>query len=110
MTRPPLRRAWMLWVVTGTLGLLPSLAWASMVEASSVSGLAVAGAPVLRRAIVALIGLLGGFALCLQGWDRFDHRRLWQGLAFVAGGWILGIGGLALLRLSAYPSTWSWWL
>lgn len=66
--------------------------------------------PVLRRALIALVCLLAGFAMCLRGWERFDERRRWRAAGLVLCGWGLGVGALLLLRLSEYPQTWSWWL
>lgn len=81
--------------------LMPTMAWASMVSLD---------APVLRRAIVAVVCLLGGFSLCLRGWDRVEQRKRWRGLGLIACGWLLGIGSLSLLGLSDDPQTWNWWI
>lgn len=67
-------------------------------------------APVLRRAVLAVVCLLGGFSLCLRGWDRFAQRRRWHGVGLVAGGGLLGIAALSLLGLSEHPQTWNWWI
>ncbi|MEQ1439099.1 hypothetical protein AAG565_07030 [Fontimonas sp. SYSU GA230001] len=68
------------------------------------------GPPLLRRALIALVCLLGGFALCLRGWERIDRRQFGRAACLVLGGWSLGIAALALLHLSADPQTWSWWI
>lgn len=81
--------------------LLPVLAQAATTAAEP---------PVLRRALVALVCLLGGFALCLRAWDRFDRRQPWRAAGLVLGGCGLSVAALSLLRLSEYPQTWSWWL
>ncbi|MFA5940444.1 MAG: hypothetical protein WC809_13890 [Sinimarinibacterium sp.] len=88
--------------------LLPVLAQAA--AATDPAVLAAAEPPVLRRALVALVCLLGGFALCLRGWDRFDQRQHWRAAGLVVGGCGLSVAALSLLRLSEYPQTWSWWL
>lgn len=85
-------------LLVGTL--LPTMAWAATAL----------DAPLLRRAVVAVIGLLGGFALCLRGWDRFEQRRRWRGIGLVACGWLLGVAALSLLGLSEDPQTWHWWI
>jgi hypothetical protein len=81
--------------------LMPTLAWASAAPLD---------APMLRRAVVAVLCLLGGFALCLRGWDRLERRQRWRGVGLVTGGWLLGIGALSLLGLSHDPQTWTWWI
>ena len=81
--------------------LMPTMVWAAAAPLD---------APVLRRAIVAVVCLLGGFTLCLRGLDRFEQRKRWRGVGFVASGWVLGIGALSLLGLSENPQTWNWWI
>lgn len=66
--------------------------------------------PLLRRAVIAVLGLLGAFVLTLRGWDSIDRRRRLHGVAMIASGWLLALAGFALLRLTDQPSTWSWWL
>lgn len=90
-------------LLTAVNALLPTMA------AAAVSA-GVADAPVLRRAVVAMLCLIGGFALCLRGWDSLDRRRRLRGAGLVLTGWLLGIGALSLLRLNEYPQTWDWWL
>lgn len=69
-----------------------------------------AAGPPMHRALIALIALPGGFALCLIGWEWISRRRRWRGAALVAGGLLLGVGATSLLRLNAVPQTWGWWI
>lgn len=66
--------------------------------------------PLLRRAIFAVLGLLGAFALTLRGWDSIERHRRLYGIAMIVGGWLLALAGFSLLRLTDQPATWSWWL
>lgn len=66
--------------------------------------------PLLRRAVIAVLGLVGAFALTLRGWDSIDRNHRLYGAALIAGGWLLALAGFSLLRLTDQPSTWSWWL
>lgn len=101
MSRRPARAdAMMPVLLLGAGMMLPTLAWAA----------ASADAPLLRRSVVAVLGLLGAFALSLRGWHRFERRRRWQGVGLVCCGGLLGVGALSLLRLSECPQTWHWWL
>lgn len=104
--RPPLRDAALLAALCCVL--IPGLAHAGV--AGDLALAAPAAPPLPRRALVALICLLGGFALCLTGWDRFDRRQHWRAAGLVLGGWSLGIAALSLLGLSADPRTWTWWI
>ena len=66
--------------------------------------------PLLRRAVIAVLGLVGAFVLTLRGWDSIDRHHRLYGAALIAGGWLLALAGFSLLRLTDQPSTWSWWL
>jgi hypothetical protein len=65
---------------------------------------------VLRRTWLAVSGLLGGFFLSIRGWQYSHDKRRLLGAALIAGGWLLGAGGLGLLWLTAYSGTWNWLL
>ncbi len=95
------RLLWSVLLVCACAGFAP------MVEAAS---LAAAEAPLLRRFLIAQFGLLSGFGLSISGWNQFDLRKRWLGAGLVAGGLAVALGGLLLLRLSGYQSTWDWWL
>jgi hypothetical protein len=90
--------------------LLPALAEPAMLTGVGELAIMPDEPPRLRRALLAVLGLLAAFALCLRGWDRLDQRRHWRGCALVLGGWLLGVAALSLLQLNADPQTWDWWL
>jgi hypothetical protein len=90
--------------------LLPALADAATLADAGSLALMQTEPPLLRRAVLAMLGLLAAFALCLRGWDRLDQQRRWRGCGLILGGWLLGAAALALVQLSADPQTWTWWL
>ena len=66
--------------------------------------------PIVRRLIIAILGILVGFLLCLGGWECFDHQRRSLGTALVGSGGLLVASGLLLYWLTAFTCTWRWWL
>ena len=99
---------------SGLAGCIMLLAFAAL------TGAALAAAPdtirigttasALRPLGVALLGLLGGFGLCLYGWEQFARRHRLLGAALVLGGCLIGSGGLCWLRLAESHLSWGGWL
>src|SRR5260221_1743747 len=66
--------------------------------------------PVVRRLICAILGLLGGFFLCLRGWNSFYKDRKFFASALIVSSLLLGICGLMLLWLTSLRWCWGWYL
>lgn len=66
--------------------------------------------PIVRRLLLAVIGLCGGFLVSVAGWKYLDDERGIFGASLICGGWFFGGLGLGLLWLTNFDSTWGWWL
>jgi len=64
----------------------------------------------IRRSLLLIGSILGGFGLCFWGADRFDNKGPLVGAAPLIGACILACGEWASFGATFFESTWSWWL